>query len=358
MPDNPRGQDNTDIPSSRSSAGMPHAAGSSHGGGYTPPPPAHSGSSPRVKNIIIGSIVTIATSTIVFLITQNLKKPDVDVKQKTTAAWNSYVGYENIYTSNVMSLSKDSSLTSFDAILKAFRTESEKFQRDVSDLADEKNIDKDLKKVLLRRLENERASLPVLEAYYTNMKKIDTADMTMKERVTATADEMSRYNEHVKGLSERAVNDIKGIAEVLSKRYDQKFLMSDFLIIEMSPKFIKTTDSMVNVLRSIEFDSNGNLLTEQVIIIKEKDIIGNWNADGAVFTFEKNGKMAWVIGGGQKATGTWKIEDNKLRLDGSINNSTKGYWLFNVTEVSENSLFLESVKDENIYYSLVRIITQ
>lgn len=363
MSENPRGDQHTDIPSSRHTE-TPSPSGSSYGGGYNPPPQQSSNPpSKRLKTIILGSLVTIITSTIVFLITQSLKKSEgsssESQKQATTSAWNSYVGYENIYTSNILSISKDSSYTSIDSVLSGYKRESEKFQRDVGDLATEKKIDKDLRKVLTRRLENERASIPVLETYYANMKKINEGKMTMKERVTALIGEMSRYNDHTKGLYDRAINDIKGIAEVLSKRYDQKFSMEDFLIVKITPQLIKTNDSLVNEFRRLDFDSSGNLLTMPNIILKEKDIIGNWNADGAVFTFQKDGKMSWVIGGGQKATGTWKIVNNQLRLDGSINNlPQKGFWLFDVTEVSESSLFLVSAKDENVYYSLVRIITQ
>src|SRR5689334_13991513 len=74
MPDNPRQADHSDIPSSRPSAGIPHSSGSSSGGHYNAPPQA--GPPNKFKNIIIGSIATIVTSTIVFLITQSLKKSE------------------------------------------------------------------------------------------------------------------------------------------------------------------------------------------------------------------------------------------------------------------------------------------
>lgn len=343
---------------------MPHSAGSSSGGGYNPPPPQQSSSSPRARNIIIGSIATIVTSTIIFLITQYLKKPEGDrflsTKEATTSAWNSYVGYENIYSDNSLSISKNPNQVSPDSILNDFKKESEKFQRDVKDLAASKRIDKDLKKMLERRIENEINSMPALEKYYADIDKINKNNSSQKEKRDALVSAMSRYNEYVKGAYERALNDMQGIADVLSKRYDLKFSMTDFRIVELQPRLIRSNDSVVNMLRNISFDSSGQMISEQPgVPVKAKDIIGNWNSDGAVFSFEKNGKMAWSLPGGQKATGTWTIVDNKLRLDGEINTQKqKGFWLFFVNNITESSLSLISVKDPTLYYDLVRIITQ
>ncbi|HWR31890.1 MAG TPA: hypothetical protein VN451_00075 [Chitinophagaceae bacterium] len=367
MADNPRNpQQYSDIPSSRYSGGGPNPASPSPGSSHNPSAQPQSTVPPtkiHLRNLLIGGGITIITSTVVFLITQNLKKPEVDsflaTKQATSTAWNSYVGYENIYTNNTLSISKNAGKVTLDSVLKEFKDESNKFQRDVEDLARSRKIDSDLKKVFARRLDNERSSMPVLEQYYANLAKINKNNIPVKEKKDALVNEMARYNEYVKGFYERAINDIQGIAEVLSKRYDQKFSINDFIIVQMHPQLIKTNDSLINVLRNIQLDSNGQVITPETVpvIVKAKDIIGNWNANGQVFTFEKNGKMAWIIGNGEKVTGTWKIENNKLRLDGTIEGEVKkGYWLFFVSDITENSFTIISEKDNNIGYGLVRII--
>ena len=365
MADNPRfPEHHSDIPSSRHSGGTPNPASPAPGSSYNSPPqnnipPAKT----HLRNLLIGAVVTIFSSTVVFLITQYLKKPEGDTflvtKQATSSAWSSYVGYENIYTSNSLSIVKNPAGVSLDSLLKEMKIESAKFQRDVEDLAKNKKIDEDLKKVLTRRLENERSSMPVVEQYYANLDKINNSNASKKEQKDALINEMARYNEYVKGSYERAINDIQGIAEVLSKRYDQKFSMTDFLIVQLQPQLIKTNDSIINVLRNIQLDSNGQVITTTTttpVIVKAKDIIGNWNANGEVFTFEKNGKMVWIIGNGEKAIGTWKIENNKLRLDGIIEGAEKkGYWIFSVSDMTENSFTIISEKDNKIGYGLVRI---
>ena len=368
MSENPRIPDHhSDIPSSRHSGGGPNPASPSQGNSYNPPPSQQSNmpqSKIHVRNLLIGALVTVFTSTVVFLITQYLKKPETDTflttKQATSSAWSSYVGYENIYTSNSLSITKNSGLASLDSVLKEIKKESAKFQRDVEDLAKKKKIYDDLIKVLKRRLENEKTSMPVLEQYYANLDKINKSNAPAKEQKDALVNEMARYNDYVKGFYERAITDIQGLAEVLSKRYDQKFSMNDFLIVQLQPQFIKTNDSIINVLRNIQLDSNGLVIpptTTTPVIVKTKDIIGNWNANGQVFTFEKNGKMVWIIGNGEKATGTWKIENNKLRLDGIIDGEEKkGYWIFLVSDITKNSFTIISEKDNTIGYGLVRII--
>ncbi len=365
MPDNPRVPGHpSDVPSSRATGRITDSSTSSLNTGSTTPipsPPVSSSSKIHTRNVIIGAIVTIITSTTVFYLTQYLKKPEGDsfltTKAATTAAWKSYMAYENIYTKNTLSLTKNARGISRDSLLKEIKKESDKFLKDVADLATGKNIDKDLIKAMNRRLDNETSSFPALEQYYKNLDRINKSNGSPKEIKDAWVNEMTRYSEYTKGSFERAVNDIQVIAETLSKRYGEQFSMNDFLVVQIEPQLTKTNDSVITVLRNIEIDSNGNVVQKvNTVIVKEKDIIGNWDADGQLFTFDKNGKMAWVLGNGEKSTGTWKIEDNILRLDATLaRTQQKGFWRFYVSNITENSLTLISAKDNTVIYYLVRI---
>ncbi len=366
MSDNPRVPGHpSDVPSSRAAGRTTDSSDSSMKAGPGSPmasPPVSSPNKIHTRNIIIGAVVTIITSTTVFYLTQNLKKPEENrfstTKEATTAAWRSYVTYENIYTKNTLSLSRNTVGVSLDSVLKSFKKESDKFQKDLIDLASGKKMDKDLIKAMNRRLDNEKSSIPVLEQYYKNIDRINNSKGSLKEKKDALVNEMARYSEFTKSFFERAVNDIQLIAETLSKRYGEQYSMNDFLIVQMEPQIVKTNDSVINVILNMEIDSNGNLVQKiNTVIVKEKDIIGNWNADGQVFTFEKNRKMAWVLGNGDKTTGTWKIEDNILRLDGTLPRiKQKGSWRFYVSNITENSLTLISAKDNTVIYFLVRIV--
>ncbi len=365
MSDNPRIPGHpSDVPSSRAAGRIADSAGSSLNTGAAAPvtsPPVSSSNKIHTRNIIIGAIVTIITSTTVFYLTQYLKKPEENIiyktKEATTSAWKSYMAFENIYTKNTLSLTRNARGFSRDSLLKEIKKESDKFLKDVADLVTGKNIDKDLIKALNRRLDNETSSFPVLEQYYKNLDRINKTNASPKEMKDALVNEMARYSEYSKGSFERAINDIQVIAETLSKRYGEPFSMNDFLIVQIEPQLTKTTDSVINVLRNIEIDSNGNLVQKiNTVIVKEKDIIGNWDADGQLFTFDKNGKMAWVLGNGEKTTGNWTIEDNILRLEAIFTRiKQKGSWRFYVSNITENSLTLISAKDNTVIYYLVRI---
>lgn len=365
MSDNPRTPGHpSDLPSSRVTGRITDSTGSSSNSGSSTPVPSPPVSSPNkinIRNIIIGAIVTVITSTTVYYLTQNLKKPEENsfatTREATTAAWKSYLAYENIYTKNTLSLSKNTGGLALDSLLKTIKKESDKFQKDLIDLASGKKIDKDLIKAMNRRLDNENSSFPVLEQYYKNIDRINKSNGSFKEKKDALVNEMSRYSEFTKGFFERSVNDIQVIAETLSKRYGEEYSMNDFLVVQMEPQIVKTNDSVINVLRNIEFDSTGNVVQKvNPVSVKEKDITGSWDADGQVFTFDKNGKMAWVLGNGEKSAGTWKIEDNLLRLEATLASTRqKGFWRFYVLNITENSFTLVSAKDNTVIYYLVRI---
>ena len=367
MPDNPRNQDQyTDIPSARQSAGMPNPAGSSPGGSYTPQPPQNGGtphSKIHLRNILIGSVVTIITSTIIFYLTQYLKKPEGGEFQRkknaTTAAWKSYVGYENVYTQNILSYQKTGQMQGREAYLAGVKKESAKFQKDIQDLQKRKYLDEDLLKVFSKRLENENASMPVIEEYYRKITAIENSNKSLKEKKDELTNEMIQYNMTVNGMFERSVNELKEIAKILGERYGGSFSENDFLLIQIAPKMMKSNDSLVLVLMNVIMDSAGNIIENKNFArnVNPDNLVGKWSTEGAEITLAKDGKMIWLVGNGSKAEGTWKVEKDKLKMQATTTpENNKGTWLFNLAYITTNSFTM--VLDYSPYnlYRLTRTV--
>ncbi|MBI5856194.1 MAG: hypothetical protein HZB42_00985 [Sphingobacteriales bacterium] len=346
MADNPRFPDHhSDIPSSRHTGGAPNPASPSQSNPYNPQPqntapPAKT----HLRNVLIGAVVTVFTSTVVFLITQYLKKPEgsefIRKKEATTAVWKSYIAYENAYTRNILSFQKTGQLEGREAYLKGVKKESEKFQKDILDLQKRKYIDEDLIKTFNKRLENEKNSVPLVEEFYKKLTEIEGSNKSIKEKKETITNEMIHWTITSNGMYERSTNEIKEIAKVLEDRYGGSFSMNDFLLIQMAPQLMKTNDSMIRVLQNVVMDSSGNIIENRNFAsnVDPENLVGKWTVEGAVITLSKNRKMTWVVANGSKAEGTWKIENDQLKIQATTSpENKKVQWLFNLANITLNS---------------------
>ncbi|HMU47195.1 MAG TPA: hypothetical protein PKC72_12565, partial [Chitinophagaceae bacterium] len=118
MSDNPRIPGHpSDMPSSRSSGNISNNPQQSVP--YSPPPtvqPVGNQGKHQTRNIILGAIVTVLTSTLIYYLTVFQNKPKqgsagfYEIKEATTNAWNRYVTVDNIYYKNIIELSTDKEL--------------------------------------------------------------------------------------------------------------------------------------------------------------------------------------------------------------------------------------------------------
>ncbi|HUM98233.1 MAG TPA: hypothetical protein PK275_10270 [Chitinophagaceae bacterium] len=362
MSDNPRlPENNYNSSSTRGNSGQANPPGSSQQGHYIPPPVNNPPPKVHVKNLAIGAIVTIITSTIIFLITQNLRKPEGNNFQKkkeaTVETWKSFVGYENAYFRNMMSYQNPAATDGLDGFLNSIKTESEKFVKDVEDLKRRKNIDEDLIKVFNKRIENEKNSIPPVEKYYQTLTAIADSKKPLKEIKEASTNEMIRFATLTNGMYERSMNDLKEIAKVLADRYGGTFSMDEFLMVQQAPGLMQKNDSLIQFLQNIVLDSSGNIIENKNFVkqINPDLIIGKWSTDGAIVTLSKNNSVNWIETEGISATGSWKIDKDKLVImatskpSGEIIN-----WRFNLTNVSVNAFTL--VQDGAPYeiYQMIR----
>lgn len=364
----------SDMPSNRSSEGAAQKGSNTPINIYTTPPPpptaapAASGSN-HLRNLIIGAVITAVGSISVYYATvyQNKEKNETDnTKKATTTAWGSFVAYENAYTKNALSLEKTLLQNgNFSEYLDGFKKESAKFTSDLSDVTKRKDVDKDLVKAIERRLENEKTGMKKLEEYLANIKALQTDTITsLKIKMERLLHLDIERNNYYKGAFERAVNDIQEIAATLSDRYNAKFSTSDLLVVQIMPQKMKSNDSTLAILENSEVDENGVIVRKSdpegyafVSDIKPADIIGSWNTDGNAISFQKNGNMIWVLAGGGKATGPWKIEKGKIRVDATIEkNGTKVTWYMSVSQLSHDRITLTNALPPYEFYHLVRIM--
>jgi hypothetical protein len=365
MSDNPRGPGNpSDMHSSRSS-----------GSSYTPVPqinintPASpsgsSGNNHQARNVIIGAIATICTSTLIYYITvyQNRNKPDsnsyLEMKEATAEAWKSYKAYENAYVNNLFSFEKTfKENASIDGYAAGLNTESKKFTADLTDLSETENIDKDLVKAFNRRLNNEKSSVEKINEYYANVKKILSSGANLKKIKEDYVAEEIRWSQYTRGSFERAINDIQEIGKILSERYGQSFSMNDFIIVQVQPQRQKTNDSLINVLKNIDIDSNGNIVqTNFATNLTKKDLEGTWNVDGDVVSLKKDGLLIWTSGKGKKATGTWKIVDDKLKIEATMSESNeKVAYTYRVSNLTSSSFTISQTESPYFQFDVTRIV--
>ncbi|HNC38118.1 MAG TPA: hypothetical protein PK492_02075 [Chitinophagaceae bacterium] len=362
MSDNPRiPENNYNSSAGRSSSGPSHPSDNLQSGQYNPQPSNNPPPKIHVKNLAVGAIVTIITSTIVFLITQNLRKPEGNNFQKkkeaTVETWKSFVGYENTYFRNMMSYQNSAATDGLDGFLNSIKTESQKFVTDVEDLKRRKNIDEDLIKVFNKRIENEKNSIPPVEKYYQTLTAIANSKKPLKEIKEASTNEMIRFATLTNGMYERNMNDLKEIAKVLADRYGGTFSMDEFLMVQQAPGLMQKNDSLIQFLQNIVLDSSGNIIENKNFVtqINPDLIIGKWATEGAVVTLSKDNKVSWIETEGATANGSWKIEKDKLVITATSQPSGEIInWRFNLSNVSANAFTL--VQDGAPYeiYQMVR----
>ena len=334
------------------------------------------------RNVITGVLTTVLGATVIYFLGFNHRSDGNNflvMKEATTNAWKSYESFENTYTKNSLSLIKDAATIGLDEFLTQTKQESEKFKKSVEELAKKKDIDKDLVTALNKRLDNEKSSMPKVEKYIDELRKIANSTMTDQEKTAAVTREDQKYAATSSGLYERAVNDIQDIAKILSARYGQPFSMDDFLIIQIHDQNKKTADSLANLNRTNQENNNNNNGNQQPVdpnnignnrqvtgntnpsvtnntVINERNLTGDWSTADAKISLMENDTMSWDLNSGENAYGTWKIINNQLYM--YVTNSRTGQkftWIFDLSNVAARSFTMTLTVQPYNTYKLVRM---
>ena len=359
MPDNPRVPGHpSDMPSSRS------AEGSSGGGAVSgppgnnnqynsPPPPSGPSGNTQTRNIIIGAIATIIASTSVYYLTQyiNNKKSEsvpnyLVMKEATTNAWNRYVTMDNIYYKAVNILSTDPSMLNdpykhIDEITK----EADIFKKDAGKIAKEKNVDPALKTMLARRIDRQSEYTELINTFMGNTKTImatTTGDDAQKKKIMeAFAPVLASVNR----LYKKAATEIEELCKTLTATYAVTFDPNEVMIYADYKKGISKPDTGVaKAPNPADFSTH----------INSKDLIGSWADKGNKISFRKDGSMSSTNALGEQSTGTWKIENDRLRIE-SVNTASKIKYtfIFGLKDITSDSFtMLLTTMPFDIYHAV------
>ena len=330
----------SDIPSSRSSGGSTGSSVSGppgdHNQYYQPPSPHGPSGNTQTRNIIIGAIATVIASTSVYYLTQyiNNKKTDsipnpIVMKEATTNAWKRYVTMDNIYYKSTVLLANDESVANdpYKRVAEITK-EADIFKRDAEEIAKEKNVDPALKTMLTRRVERQTEYIDLVNAFMTNAKNIlasKTDEATQKKKLLeAFAPVLSSINL----LYKKAATEIEELSKTLSATYAITFDPNEVLIYAAYKKGVSDPGLTNGPPNPADFSTH----------INSKDLIGNWADKDDKISLQKNGSMNSSNPKLGESTGTWKIENDRLRIDAEDKLTKIKYTLiFGLQDITPNS---------------------
>jgi hypothetical protein len=347
MPDNPRMPGHpSDIPSSRSSEGsgnivIPGPPGPPQ---YNQPSPGSSGNN-QTRNIIIGAIATVIASTTVYYLTQyvNNKKTDsipnqLVMKEVNTSAWKRYVSIDNLYYKNLIGLISDEQLAkNIDNYKAELQAETEKFINDAELLIKDKHIDNTFVTMINRRVKRERESTDIRATLIDNIKRINQSKINEREKQKQRFAEVTSFLTHSTRLYKMAANEIEDLSKTLTETYSTRFDPNDVLIYADYKKSASAADSI-----RAEVTDSAAYYDAKTVKATAHFLIGNWISENNKISLQENGSVSFSLDYGEEATGSWKIEDNKLRID-ALSSVTKTdiTWLFYVRNVTPNSFSIK-----------------
>ena len=367
MSDNPRQPGHpSDMNSSRSSEGS--NISSQHTTPVSPSyqQPPSSAPNHQSRNIILGAIATVVTSVLIYYLTVYMNRPRaseddrLQMKEASIEAWKSYRAYENTYVDNLLSFEKtlkeNANVNDYAAGLDA---ESKKFTKDLTDLTKTKHLDKDLIKAFNRRLENEKNASAKAAEYFANIQKIFISGSNPKKLKEDYVAEEIRWSIYSRGTFERTINDIQEIAKILTERYGQSFTMNDFQVVKLQPERQRINDSLINVLKNIEIDTNGNEVQKNFAYnLNKKDFEGNWNVEGDVVALKKDGSFSITQSDGIKGSGTWKIANDRLIVKGAMTETKQELnYSYRVSNLTASSFTISTTESPYLVFDATRITT-
>lgn len=311
--------------------------------------------SQQARNIIVGLITTILVSGTIYLLGFNKKSgPSRLAREKaTTEAWKSYVTIENIYAKNTTLLLRDAGTGQYKSYAEMFselKKESDQFMVSIKKLVVADNVDNDMVSVLKRRMDNEETSIPRAENFFVQLdgvvKTAIDETWSMQQVTDTITARQAAYNEEVKGFMDRALSEIESLSKVLTDRYRQPFNIDDFYIVQV----YRHKKDILSILAQ----------EKNEVPVTEEYITGKWDNSGATIIMYADKKWSWFVpADSSMVEGDWELKDEVLTLNVPKNPKTNlpGKWLFDISDVKENSFSIQlrpKEKQTALFYTLIR----
>jgi hypothetical protein len=293
-------------------------------------------------------------STSVYYLTQYVNKPGSSdsapnylvMKEATTNAWKRYMTVDNIYYKNMVVLSKDQQLLSnLNNYKIETAKETDRFMKDAKSLAKDKDIDKAFVTMINRRLDREKESKEFASKFYDTLIAIFGGSLPKEEKIKQITTESTNFTNYAQSLLVRAATEMEDLAKVLSDKYGQAFTLDEFLFYTEYKKGSFTNS-----------DSTGTEAATVAVTINPKSITGVWKDGDNKISLLADKTMSYELVSGDKGTGSWKIEDNKLRLDvvSSISKQ-KDTRFFNISKITADSFTMTFDATPSFTYNLIRV---
>lgn len=361
MSDNPRIPGHpSDMPSSRSSGNISNNP--QQPVPYSPPPPVQPVSNSgrhQSRNIILGAVVTVLTSTLIYYLTVFQNKPKqggagfYEVKEATISAWKRYVTVDNIYYKNIVTISRDTTLANRPEFFKEeIMKESGIFKNDTEEIMNTGDIDATLKAMMKRRIERQNEFEQILGEFADRVQILKSEKADSAERARKITASVQKFFNDTKRMYDKGILEIEDICRTLEQTYMQTFDPNDLLTYIDYKKFYTSEDNS-------EDKVDNETIKKPITEAEKKYLPGDWDDKGNAMSLEKDGSLKYSMASGDNGTGTWKIENNKLRIDSHSNISQLNYtWYFNLSDIKKNSFTMTLTVKPYDTYHLTRVNTK
>ncbi|MBP7557312.1 MAG: hypothetical protein KA821_13640 [Chitinophagaceae bacterium] len=321
-----------------------------------------------LKNMVISVTTTVVGALAIYFLGFSNKSSGpskLEMEELTIDAWKTLVTVENIYAKNGVSLLRDAkNFGSYKAVGDESQKESAKFVNSLQKLLETEGIDKDMRAMLERRIENEKVQIKATTKFFNDLddyinRGVDN-DWTEQQVTDSVLAFMVRFGKESQGIVDRSVNDIEGLAKVLSERYDHDFNVEDFLSVQIARKKLDPIAMLDDSKGTKPPDDPNSKLggagSGPLGSTWGNYLNGKWDASGATIQFTKDGKTSWFVPAqNTEAKGSWKIINEKLVMNmTNPQNGKNAIWEFNLSNAEEKSFSMVLTKEPYNYYKLVR----
>lgn len=320
-----------------------------------------------LKNMVITVTTTVAGAFAVYFLGFSNKSSGpskLEMEERTVDAWKTLVTVENIYTKNGISLLRDAKhFGSYGVVAEESAKESAKFVNSVQKMLDTEGIDKDMRAMLERRIDNEKIQLQASTRFFNELdgliqRGVDSSwnEQQLTDTVTTY---FARFSKESQGMIDRSVNDMEGLAKILSERYDHDFNVEDFLFIQITRNKVDPISVLDDTKGNKPPDDNnklGGAGNGPMGDTWANYLSGKWDANGATIQFSADGKLSWFVPAqNTEAKGTWKIINQRLVMNvTNPQNGKSANWEFNLSNMEQKTFSMVLTKEPYNYYKLVR----
>jgi hypothetical protein len=324
----------------------PAPPGHPSSGSYSPGPaatPPSSGNNNQLRNVVIGAIITVCSSVIIYYLTVYMNKGKaesggssyLEMKEATQNAWKRYVDIDNIYYKSILLLAKDNTLTSnLDRYSEEISKEGDRFKKDAEAIMKEKNVDPAFTLMISRRLEREAESNKESNRFYAKLKAISSSNADDSTKLRQLQETMENFQIVATRVLKTAGAEVEALSKTLSQTYGQAFNLDEVLLYKDYKMAMSRTSENSNNLWAVAPPDSSKFAKN----VSAKSLTGEWNDNGTSLALLKDGNMKYSMASGDEASGTWKIENDKLRLDVTdTETNRKNVFTFYLSDIAAGS---------------------